>query len=327
MSNTQSLLDRIKNKRQAIQAKSGRERPSKLVLPKNVIRVLPSWSGDPDGDFMQDFGQHFIKGTDDKVRATYICVSNTFGRPCEVCTALAEAASRLDPNDEVSAKLVHEARGGNRVLINAIYRNGPHAGADKEPVILELPPTVVDGILAIGIEYAESHGINIFALENGYDLTIEKTGTGRDTEYKVMASPVATKVPDAIIPKLRNLADFAKQEYDQGLQAVLTAFRSVIGSGASSVPALVKPVSQAQRLAESGPMDMEEMEGLPDDLPQPTASEPVAAATVIESTARVVQKTPEPAATPTPTPTPTPAATPTSAQSELDELDALLADV
>ena len=313
-----SLLEAIKNKRQAIAAKSGRERPTRLTSAKNIVRILPRWDGDQEGVFYQDFGQHFIKDKSGKVIAVYICTATTFGQECQVCAEIARhSASTVD---EEMVQVLSEARSSSRVLVNAIYRNGTHANAKTDPVLLELPVSVLNDVLGIMETYLEDHDLNLISMAEGYDVVITKTGTGRDTKYTVTPSPKASEVPAEALSKCRNLEDYAKQEYDAGLQKALASLSAVAGgpalpgangpmrtlSGPSAAPAATPTAeapTAAQKLASQEPIDMDALEAEleADDVP-----------------------TPAPAAAPAPAPrkpAPAPAA---EIDDDLADLDALL---
>lgn len=247
-----SLLEAIKNKRQAIAAKSGRERPTKLASSKNLVRILPRWNGDETGTFWQDFGQHFIKDKAGKIQAVYICTANTFGKVCEVCGGLAEYSAATQDEDDV--KLIQEARSSSRALVNAIYLNGTHANAKTDPVLLELPQSVLNDILGIMETYMEDHELNIVSLKDGYDLVITKTGTGRDTKYTVTPSPKSREVPASVMEKARDLEAYAQQEYDEGKQKVLSAMRAVLGGG-SDAPAYGTPSNRPALTADAPAKD------------------------------------------------------------------------
>jgi gp32 DNA binding protein like len=307
-----SLLDAIKNKRSALAAKSGRERAVKLSSNKNLIRLLPNWTGAADGEFSQDFGQHFIKDKAGKIQAVYICTATTFGKQCEVCNEIARHAA--ETTDEDMVKVLSEARSSSRVLVNAIYMNGAHANAKTDPVLLELPPSVFGMILGIAETYLEDHGINIFDLAEGYDLVVNKTGSGRDTEYTVVAAPKPRAIPANTLEKARDLNAYAQQEYQAGLQKAIASLGAVMGG--SGAPQLTGPSggtpaqkpTAAQNLAAQAPVDFDDvLEGeLGGDAPFPPADP----APVVQKP--VVQKQAAAAA---------PAA---NVSDDLSELDALL---
>lgn len=266
-----SLLEAIKNKRQAIAAKAGRERPVKLASAKNLVRILPRWDGNESGTFWQDFGQHFIKNAKGEVQAVYICTANTFGRPCDVCAALAEYSAAV--TDEDLTKTIGEARASSRVLVNALYLNGTHANPKEDPVLLELPQSVLNDILGIMETYMEDHNLNIVSLQEGYDLVINKSGSGRDTKYSVTPSPKPRAIDKKVLEKARDLEAYANQEYDEGKQKALAAMRAVYGGAlppalgtpsnrrpALSAPAAEAPMSAATTLSETEVADLDALE-------------------------------------------------------------------
>ncbi len=307
-----SLLDAIKNKRQAIAAKSGRERPAKLTSSKNLVRILPRWDGDESGIFFQDFGQHFIKDQAGNIQAVYICTATTFGKQCDVCAQIAEISATT--TDESMVKILSEARSSSRMLVNAIYMNGTHANAKTEPVLLELPVTVVNDILGIMETYLEDHDLNLISLKDGYDVVITKTGSGRETKYTVTPSPKAREVTGDVLSKARDLEAYAKQEYDAGLQKALASLRAVTGNAALPGPAMGTPQNRAAiagpsnaaaaNLAATPAIDMEalEVDAAELDALEASAAEPAPEVQTVAA--------PE-----------TPAA---NLDSELDELDALM---
>jgi hypothetical protein len=318
-----SLLDAIKNKRQAIAAKSGRERPAKLTSAKNMVRVLPRWDGDENGVFFQDFGQHFIKDKAGNIQAVYICTATTFGRPCDVCAQIAEISATT--TDEDMVKVLSEAKSSSRMLVNAIYMNGTHANAKTEPVLLELPVTVVNDILGIMETYLEDHDLNLISLKDGYDVVITKSGTGRDTKYTVTPSPKAREIPAETLSKARDLEAYAKQEYDAGLQKAIASLKAVTNgsltgpSGAAygtpaNRPALSAPTGNAATLAGTAPIDMDSLEI---DMAELDAVANAAAPTT-------PAPTPAPAAAPAVETVAAPSAPAANLSSELDELDALM---
>lgn len=257
-----SLLDAIKKKKQAIAAKSGRERPTKLSSSKNIIRLLPNWKGDMEGQFSQDFGQHFIKDKGGNIQAVYICTATTFGRQCEVCAEIARHSA--ETTDEDMVKVLSEARSSSRILVNAIYLNGTHANAKTDPVLLELPTSVFNDILGIMETYLEDHDLNILSLEEGYDLVISKTGSGRETRYTVTPSPKARAIPANVLEKARDLDAYAKQEYDAGLQKAIASLGAVMGGRALPAPSNSAPAQEAQssaaKLSNQSPVDMADLE-------------------------------------------------------------------
>lgn len=238
---SQSILDVIKAKRAQLNNNTGRT--VNLKAEKNLVRILPNWAGDPNGVFFHDFGQHWIKNQKGETKAVYICSQNTFGTDCPICEALAHAAAST--TDEATLEAIKESRGSKRIIVNAMYFNGPHDNAKTKPCVLEIPPTVFDQILSQAETYA-AEGINVFDPEAGHNMIIEKKGTGRNTEYMVSVSPKAVAVPEGVMSMCKDLEAFAHQESEMELSKSLTTVRAISGVGASSAsPRLVGPGAKA----------------------------------------------------------------------------------
>ncbi len=272
------LLERIKQSRQAIEAKKGRERPVKLGSQKNLVRILPNWKGEEDGEFSQEFGQHFIKDKAGNIQAVYICTATTFGDQCPVCAEIARHSTEVEDEDMV--RVLSEARSSSRILVNAIYMNGSHPNAKTEPVLLELPPSVFGDVLGIAESYLEDFELNIFDLEGGYDLVITKSGSGRETRYNVTPAPKPRAIPADVLQKARDLNAYAKQEYDAGLQKALTSLNAVMGGRALPAPGGNKQIAQdktessSEKLANTAPVDMSDMEVIDGDFKEVEAPTP-----------------------------------------------------
>jgi len=238
-----SLLEKIKAKRVKMEASGRRERPVKLAPGKNTVRILPNWAGEESGDFSHDFGQHFIKDKAGKITAVYVCIRNTFGKPCPVCQALAECAS--ESTDESTLRAIDDSKPSYRVLVNALI---PSSDKPKEVQLLELPPSVFEEYLGMFETYMEDDGVNVLDLKEGHNITIDKTGTGRDTRYSMKVGLKPVKIDEGVLTTARNLDKYVSQEYEAGLQKAITAVRTLNGLAAiegSSGPTLPSPTIES----------------------------------------------------------------------------------
>lgn len=236
MSSATSLLELVKNKRKAIEANKGRGRTTKPPVGKSKWRILPGWRGGGDDTFFHDFALHYIKDSSGKTAATYICSEKTFGSACPVCEAISEGI-RLSTDDR-TVKLLNSAKATGRILVNAICTSE----SGSSPVILELPVTVFQNYLGIMASYMEDHNINILDTDKGFDVTIEKTGSGLDTEYSVIPSPVSTKIDPEVLKKLHNLDTYVAQENEVLRLKAMSAVKKVVSEKA---PSLSGPTSSA----------------------------------------------------------------------------------
>lgn len=215
-----ALLELLKQKKQAIDA--GRKgRTEKIPDGTSRWRILGSWRGAGDQQFWHDFGQHFIKDTAGAVKAIYMCTEKTFNRPCAVCDAVAHGIKGA--TDDAMLKALTDAKSGSRVLVNAMHLD---SGEPHKVHILELPPTVFEQLVTIATEWEEG-GSGILGA-TGRDLTIGRTGAGKNTKYVVQVSPKVTDVPAALF-KPHDLDAYVAQESAEQQQRAIGMVRSVAG--------------------------------------------------------------------------------------------------
>lgn len=75
----------------------------------------------------------------------------------------------------------------------------------KNKVIpLVLTKTAIKSILSL-----LSEGYDLFEPENGFGITIMKSGAGTDTEYNIMPSPQAVPIPADVIMPEKSLIEYA----------------------------------------------------------------------------------------------------------------------
>lgn len=255
-----SLLDLI-NKQRAKLQRNNTNRPEKLHSEKNLIRVLPSWDGTEDGQFSQEWGQHFIKDAAGNLKAVYICTQTCFEEGCPVCEALAQGAAMN--SDEDILKALKDARSSKRILINTLYlKGGKHDNPETNPVVLDIPPTVWDSILATASAYL-AEGINVFDLKEGINFIVEKTGTGMNTEYKVTPAPRASAVKADVMTKVQDLTQWARQESETERAKAITSVRTISGApmpATHTPPKLITAERSESKLAKVDPSEIIEVE-------------------------------------------------------------------
>jgi hypothetical protein len=215
-----ALLELLKQKKQAIDA-SRKGRTEKIPEGTSRWRVLGSWRGAADPQFWHDFGQHFVKDATGTVKAIYMCTEKTFNRPCAVCDAV--AAGVKGATDDATLKIVSDAKSGSRVLVNAMHLD---SGEPHKVHILELPPTVFEQLVTIATEWEE--GEQSILGVSGRDLTITRTGAGKNTKYVVQVSPKTTEVPAGAF-KPNNLDEYVAQESVEQMNRAIGMVRSVAG--------------------------------------------------------------------------------------------------
>lgn len=253
-----SLKDLI-NKNRAKLQRGANNRTEKLQSGKNLVRILPSWTGNVDDEFSQAWGQHFIKDTGGNLKAVYICTNTIFDEVCPICEAIAQGMATN--NDEDILKAMKDGKSSKRILVNAMYlKGGKNENPESQPVVLELPPTVFEKILAAAATFLEED-VNVFDPNEGHNFIIEKTGAGMNTEYSVTPSPKGSAVAKGTMEKLVNLEEWARQEGEADKLKALASVRAISGVAevTTSAPRLAAPTTSAstKRLTEVDVLDAE----------------------------------------------------------------------
>lgn len=138
---------------------------------RNTIRVLPGVSGRQP--FVQ-FWKHFVKASDNGKAYGGACPLKMAKQPCPVC----QIAARLSrSSSDADRDLAGEMTPRRRVVANIIDRSAPDSG----PQVAEFGPSIYDAVKDI----MRSLGEDPTHPTEGFDLIIEKTGSGLRTEYKV----------------------------------------------------------------------------------------------------------------------------------------------
>lgn len=203
---TKTIAELLASKREQLNAnKAAGTKTLKPVQGKHTYRILPSWRKD-DLVFWHDYGLHFVKGgPQNKVLAVYLCAAKTFGQACLVCDSIGDGI-RTSTDDNL-IKQLKEANATQRHLVNVLHLTGP---ADKinTPQVMELPTTAFDQIITIMEEPGYGDITQLKAgPAMGCDIIIERTGTGFDTKYTVVPAPpgASQDVPESILAQLADI--------------------------------------------------------------------------------------------------------------------------
>lgn len=167
------------------------------------FRLLPPVKGMPEGAFFVQIAFHFLKrlgGPND-----IVCPRLTFAKnePCPIC----ELRSKLLADGE--EQIANLLRPSKKYLMNAVVRE-----EGEKPVVYDCRTTAFQQIVGIIGEY----GVDIFDLEEGWDLSVRRDGEGLNTVYNVMVHAKAgicalSKDPDTVDEILEEAPDL--YEYAQ----------------------------------------------------------------------------------------------------------------
>lgn len=214
------LLDFIHKKQAAIQAQNNRLNTLRVKPGSNTYRILPSWRGEGE-EFWHDYGTHFVKGVDGKIKSVFVCQEATHGKQCPICEYLRETRGRVD---DTTGKILKESSAGRRVLVNVLEINGDKP---RTPQVLEVSMTTFSEIL----NQFSLWGEKLISLENGNNVIIKRSGQGINTTYSVLVDPNPTKIPNGaeILKELTNLDEVVSFVDEQSMHRALDAINEVCG--------------------------------------------------------------------------------------------------
>lgn len=232
MQTTSSLLESIRKRREE-EAKRQVQyaRTSKPESGKQIYRILPSWRG-AGQDFWHDFGMHYVRANPADKPTAYVCSNDTFGQPCDLCSAVHQAAGMpgLTQDDQDFYRGMRSTR---RVLVNALHISGPEADRNK-PILLELPIKVFDQIMSIIEEY-EADITQLDPKDGGMNIVINREGTGINTKYSVLPAAKHHKIDNAVLSQLHNIDLYVKQDDEAKKKIALDKLSVAVGVLPASV--------------------------------------------------------------------------------------------
>lgn len=236
-----TLLELLASKKASMNA--GRKaKTAKVPAGRSRWKILGSWKAESE-QFWHDFGQHFVKNLAGETVAVYVCTDKTYGRPCSVCDQVGSAIRAT--TDDAMLKVLKDAKGGGRVLVNAVQLDGPTPNLIQ---ILELPPTAF-GMIADAVFEWEQAGEKPLDPKVGKDFIISKEGTGLNTKYSVQVAAKSTPFTGEL--KLNDLDDYVKQESTEALNRALNSVRNV--AGLLAAPGASSPGTSVAALGSSMP--------------------------------------------------------------------------
>jgi len=179
---------------------------------KNVIRILPHWTGDMSKVFYKKARIHFGVGPD---KSRVICRKTDDERAeCPICDYVAEL-SKSGRREDVF--LARELQAKTRYVVNMVDVNDRESGVQ----VWEMGPGLFHDILVFWTDDEDEYG-DLDDLETGRHLTIRRTGEGRtDTRYQVIPAPNSSKVSSNVLKAAVNLDElYAPPSVDE-VKAIL----------------------------------------------------------------------------------------------------------
>lgn len=170
----------------------------KLAVGRNVLRILPPPVGSKSP--FKTVYQHFVELPGN--RKSFICARLEAKKPCVICKKIEELKASTSKADREAADDLYARR---RIFVNVIDRKNP----EKGPMVMAIGKQVHEQLLALR---DEETGGDYCDPEEGFDVIIERTGTGKnDTKYKVFltrkSSPLAGSKDDPDYDKMQEWID------------------------------------------------------------------------------------------------------------------------
>lgn len=156
----------------------------------NVVRILPPPIGERDAFY--EVRQHYVKPAGAERAVVFLCPRHMQnGKFCPACEQYNKYHRSTNTADQERAKELYP---GKRVFCNVIDRKNPNKG----PLILGLSSMTFKFIEAIRDD--QVNGGNFTHPINGFDLTINREGTGLKTKYSVIPARAITQLhPDTAV--------------------------------------------------------------------------------------------------------------------------------
>jgi hypothetical protein len=169
---------------------------------RNRIRILPPWSEEAAeaGRYFFETAFHYGIGPDDRTMPCPLAagVRDT----CFLCSLANSLKKSSDEDDQAEAKDLFPKR---KYLMNIVDIAHPEKG-------VQVWSAGVKAMRQVHYYVRDREYGDITDLEDGYDLIVEKTGSGINTEYFVKAAKRSSSFPsDELVQKNPLLADIDKE--------------------------------------------------------------------------------------------------------------------
>lgn len=161
---------------------------------KNLVRILPHWSGDMGKVFYKSMLRHFGVGPE---KNNIICRKlGGKDEECPICDYVQELRKSGSKEDIFAAR---DLQSKERFMVNMIDVKDPQSGVQ----IWEMGVMLFNDILLMFLD--PDYG-DLDSLEEGRHLKINRTGEGKfDTRYKPLPAVNITKIDSRVMEKAKDL--------------------------------------------------------------------------------------------------------------------------
>ena len=204
-------LNRLKEKYNQLKEASSRSggnlnfwKPNKVGT--YIIRILPPWD-QKKAIYFRDTAYHYDVGEEGR---RFVCL-RAEGQVCPICELRSQLYTSADP--EVKA-MAGQLAPTPKVFMNIIDRNHPELGVQIASLVGQRQiEQIHEAILGYCLDPAWG---DLTDATYGRDITVERKGTGLDSEYQVRPSPNPTplssdvNIQNATLSQLKNLDTMVK---------------------------------------------------------------------------------------------------------------------
>jgi len=160
----------------------------KLSAGKTKVRVLPGLDpSSPDKDFYCKAGTHYWANPNNPKLPVPCAKTKNPRSTCVICTRVDELKNSSNKADNAEAE---KLRVRVRYYMGLILREGEDAG---KVMVYAAPKAIYTKILSYmeDPEYGD-----VTSPTEGYDITLHRSGTGKETKYEAVASRISTPISE-----------------------------------------------------------------------------------------------------------------------------------
>lgn len=204
---------------------------------ENLIRVLPGVKGK---SFYRELHYH-NKLVDSQTNV--LCPKLTLGGDCPICEFRDKLLATAKESDIDIIKLLKPYR---RFYVNMVAVEDTSKGV----MLYGMPMTVFRDMLSY---FMDPDWGDLTDPENGYDVTIERRGTGLATKYFTRAKKKSTPVDNSLLSHIIDLDELMHMKSYEELVDFLSALNSPGTNGEEEEPTEKEIEKEAEEVGESKP--------------------------------------------------------------------------
>jgi hypothetical protein len=210
-----SISELLRQKRQATADKRlGSKNTYKFKGGVTTIRILPGWRKD-DPTFSHPFGQAFIKNMDKETLAVIGDRKLTYGEDDPIRGLIQRGMG--DARTDAQREHYKEMLAKPRELVNALVLDDREVDPSIAQIV-DFSETQFDEIL----KQVELNDIaeEFLDLDRGFNLKVEKTGTGFKTRYSFVFDRKPSKVDPAVLETLVDIDAYVRSKFSDTDRAI-----------------------------------------------------------------------------------------------------------